>query len=150
LTRRLSLLAVALFFTAFVAAARPAEKSVPLKASAQSGSACGAAAHCTVLTWTASTSAATCTSPCTFGYNVYRSTSSGTETSGTPLNATPITGTTYTDPITLGSSPVTYYYVVEAVETSSGITASSGPSNEFSASFPGTPAAPSGLAGTKQ
>jgi hypothetical protein len=81
-------------------------------------------------------------SPCTFGYNVFRGTTTGGESS-TPLNGTtPLTVLTYSDAITLTSSVQTYFYYVEAVETSSGITASSVPSNEVSATFPAVPAAP--------
>jgi len=96
-----------------------------------------------ILTWIASTSAASCVSPgCTFGYNVFRGTASGGE-STTPLNGTtPLTALTYSDSITLTSSLQSYYYVVQAVETASGISASSANSNEVSATFPGVPAAP--------
>jgi fibronectin type 3 domain-containing protein len=46
------------------------------------------------------------------GYNVYRGTTSGGESS-TPLNSTPVTGATFTDlSVTAGT---TYYYVVTAV-----------------------------------
>lgn len=98
--------------------------------------------HSVNLSWTASTSAAGCTSPCVFGYNVFRGTAAAGE-SATPLNATPVTATTFSDvSITIGSSPVTYYYVVQAVETVGTIVASSANSNEVSQTFPGQPAAP--------
>jgi hypothetical protein len=107
----------------------------------------GATSHSTLLTWTASTSAAACSStatpPCTFGYNVFRGTAAGGE-STTPLNAAPITGTSYTDPVTLASSPATYYYTVTAVETVNSISVSSAYSNEASISYPGVPAPPTG------
>jgi hypothetical protein len=106
----------------------------------QEGLRAQASGHSVGLSWTASTSAAGCTSPCTFGYNVFRGTTSGGE-STTPLNATPITGTTYTDStITLGSSAVTYYYVVQAEETVGTVVATAANSNEVSATFPGVPA----------
>jgi hypothetical protein len=78
---------------------------------------------------------------CTFGYNVFKGTVAGAE-SLTPLNSIPLTALTYTDTITLTSSLQTYFYVVQAVETASGITANSANSNEVSATFPGVPAAP--------
>ena len=113
---------------------------VPLAVFAQSG-------HSVTLTWTASPSAAACVSPCVFGYNVYRGGASGAE-SATPLNSTPISGLTYVDStVTLGSSPTSYFYYVEAVETESTVTVSSGPSPEVSATFPGLPVAPPSLTG---
>lgn len=100
--------------------------------------------HSVALSWTASASAAACTSPCTFGYLVFRGTTSGGE--NTQLNSTPITGTSYVDStVTLGTSPVTYFYYVESQETVSGVTVASGPSNEASATFPGIPTAPTAL-----
>jgi hypothetical protein len=103
----------------------------------------GGGSHQVTLTWTASTSAAGCTSPCTFGYIVFRGTASGSE--NTQLNAVPATATTFVDStVTLGSSPITYFYYVEAVETVGGVTVASGPSSEASATFPGIPAAPAG------
>lgn len=98
-------------------------------------------AHSVTLSWTASSSAASCTSPCTFGYIVFRGTTSGGE--NLQLNPTPVTGLTYVDStVTLSSTPTTYYYYIEAVETTSGVTVNSVPSNEVSATFPGIPAAP--------
>jgi|SRR5208283_1206991 len=95
-----------------------------------------------ILTWVASTSAASCTAPlCTFGYNVFRGTAAGAESS-TPLNSAPLTVLTYSDAVTLTSSVQSYFYYVEAVETASGIASPSVPSNEVSATFPGVPAAP--------
>jgi hypothetical protein len=103
------------------------------------------------LTWTASSSASVCSSTgtpaCTLGYNVLRGTSAGQE-SATPLNSTPLTALTFTDSTVVlpaGASPAAYFYVVEAVETVGGVTGNpSGPSNEVSGTFPGTPAAPAG------
>jgi endoglucanase Acf2 len=74
------------------------------------------------LSWTAPAGIVT-------GYNVYRGSSAGGESS-TPLNGTPLTGTSFQDTtVTPGSS---YYYVVKAVNTSG----SSSPSNEATATTP--------------
>lgn len=108
----------------------------------------GGSGHSVTLAFTASTSASSCTAPCSFGYNVFRGTAAGAE-STIPLNSSPITATTFTDStITLGSSPVTYFYIVEAVETASGVTVASSPSNEASATFPGIPTAPTTVVAT--
>jgi fibronectin type 3 domain-containing protein len=62
--------------------------------------------HNVVLLWTPSSTSGV------VGYNVYRGTTSGGESS-TPLNSTPVSGTTFTDEsVTAGS---TYYYVVTTV-----------------------------------
>ena len=110
--------------------------------------AAGATSYSAALSWTASTSAASCTSPCTFGYNVYRGTTSGGENLTTPLNSSVVTGTTYSDTtVALGN---TYYYVVQAVETTGGLTLTSASSNEASVTFPAAPAAPTALTATPQ
>ena len=101
---------------------------------------CGTSAHCTTLNWTASTTAGVT-------YNVYRGTISGGE-SLVALNASPITGTSYIDPVTLTNSSQTFFYYVEAVETSSGITVLSIPSNEVSVTFPSQPSAPTAVSAT--
>jgi hypothetical protein len=62
-------------------------------------------AHQATFSWTASTDTVA-------GYDVFRGTSSGGE-STTPLNSSPITGTTYTD-TTL--TPGTWYYVAKSTE----------------------------------
>lgn len=103
--------------------------------------------HGTTLTWGASPSAVSCTAPCTFGYNVFRGTATGAE-SATPQNSAPLPALVYFDAVTLTSSPQTYFYVVQAVETVGGVTVSSGPSNEVSVTFPGIPAAPPTLVAT--
>jgi hypothetical protein len=101
------------------------------------------AAHSVTLSWTASSSAAGCVAPCTFGYNVYRGTAAGAENMAAPINSTPIAALTFKDTtISLGASPVTFFYVVQAVETVGTVTLVSGNSNEVSATFPGLPAAP--------
>jgi titin len=67
------------------------------------------------------------------GYDVYRGTTAGGESS-TPLNSAPINGTTYTDEnVTAGAA---YYYVVTAV-ASDDVTQSAD-SNEVSATVPST------------
>jgi hypothetical protein len=103
------------------------------------------------LSWTASASAATCTSAnnCSnFGYNVYEGTTSGGEGS-TPVNSALVTGTSYSYPVTLTASAQTFYFVVEAVETITSIgTVTSSNSNEASVSFPATPAPPTSLTAT--
>ena len=105
-----------------------------------------ATAHSASLSWTASTSAAGCVSPCTFGYNVYRGTSAGGENMVTPINSAPVSGTTFSDTnVALGN---TYFYVIQAVETSGALTLTSVNSNEASAVFPAAPTPPSGLAAT--
>ena len=61
-----------------------------------------------ILSWTASTSSGIA------GYNIYRGTTSGGESS-TPLNSSPIAGTSFTDTsVTAGSK---YYYVMTAVSS---------------------------------
>jgi hypothetical protein len=77
-----------------------------------------------ILSWGASPSSGV------VGYNVYRGTTSGGE-STTPLNSMPINGTTYADAsVTAG---MTYYYVVTSVG-SNGV--QSAPSNEAEAVVP--------------
>jgi titin len=77
-----------------------------------------------ILSWAASTSSGV------VGYNVFRGTTSGGE-STTPLNSTPINGTSYVDVnVTAGTA---YYYVVTSVG-SDGM--QSAPSNETEATVP--------------
>ena len=74
--------------------------------SPQTVSLSGSGIHNVNLSWTASTTSGV------VGYNVYRGTTSGGESS-TPLNSSPVSGTTFMDEsVTAGS---TYYYVVTAV-----------------------------------
>jgi hypothetical protein len=140
---KIGILVLALLLFCGVTAANPLTEPLPLPpfplAAAMLPPPTG---HAVVLTWTASTSAASCVAPaCTFGYNVFKGTVAGAE-SATPLNSAPLTALTYTDSITLTSAVQSVFYFVEAVETASGITVSSVPSNEVSATFPGIPAAP--------
>jgi hypothetical protein len=118
---------IAILFTPSAIGARVASLVITDNASGspQSVSLSGTGVHDVVLTWTANeTSGVT-------GYNVYRGTTSGGESS-TALNSTPINGTTYPDTnVTAGAS---YYYVVKAVG-SDGVTQSAS-SNEASATVP--------------
>lgn len=75
-------------------------------------------AHSVDISWTASVDTVD-------GYNVYRGTASGSETT-TPLNSALVTGTTYTDTTVI---PGEYFYVV----TSSKSGVESVHSNEISA-----------------
>jgi len=92
----------------------------------------GAGTHDVILSWTASTT------PGVIGYNVYRGTASGGE-STMPLNSSPVaadctstTTCTYTDTTVVAGT--TYYYTVAAV-ASGGVTQSAD-SNEASATVP--------------
>jgi len=77
-----------------------------------------------ILSWTTSTSSGV------IGYNVYRGTASGGESS-TPLNSTPINGPAYVD--TSVTAGTTYYYEVTAVSSTG---TQSAESDEVSASVP--------------
>lgn len=106
------------------------------------------------LSWTASTSAAGCTSTATpacsnFGYNVFVGTTSGGE-SATPFNTSVVTGTTFSYSVTLTNSAQTFFFVVGSTETIVGLgtIVSSSNSNEASASFPGLPTPPTSLVAT--
>ncbi len=84
----------------------------------------GTGTHTVILSWGASQSSGV------VGYNVYRGSASGGESS-TPLNSTPINGTSYADAnVTAGTN---YYYVVTTVG-SGGV--QSAPSGETQASVP--------------
>ena len=96
--------------------------------------------HNVVLTWIASSSAATYP---TGAYSVFRGSSAGGE--GATAIASGVSALTYTDTNVVANS--TYYYTVEFCVGS----VCSGPSNEASATIPLLPsdlAAPSGLAGS--
>jgi hypothetical protein len=115
-------------FTPSLAAAETASVTITDNGtgSPQTVSLSGTGIHDVGLSWTASSTSGV------VGYNVYRGTCSGGESS-TPLNSTPISGTTFTDEtVTAGT---TYYYVVTAVgaddvqSSASGETAATVPSN---------------------
>jgi centrosomal CEP192-like protein len=83
----------------------------------------GTGTHDVILSWSSGSGAS--------GYDIYRGTSSGGESS-TPLNSEPIAGTTYTD--TSVEAGKTYYYKIKSV-ASNGST-KSGSSTEVSATVP--------------
>ena len=118
---------VGVTFTPSVAGAESATLSITDNASGspQTVSLSGTGIHAVTLTWTDSSTSGV------VGYNVYRGTTTGGESS-TPLNAsTPINGATYTDVnVTAGA---TYYYYVTAVG-SNGV--QSAPSSEAKATVP--------------
>jgi len=118
---------IAVMFTPSANGARTAALSIADNASGspQTVSLSGTGSHDVILSWTASAT------PGVMGYNVYRGTTSGGESS-TPLNSTPTNGTAYTDEIvTAGAN---YYYVVTAV-ASDAVTQSPN-SNEVAAAVP--------------
>ncbi|MGO8790035.1 MAG: choice-of-anchor D domain-containing protein, partial [Terriglobia bacterium] len=99
---------IAILFTPAAIGTRTASLSITDNAtgSPQPVSLSGTGIHAVVLSWTVSPTAEVT------GYNVYRGTTSGGESS-TPLNSTPLSGTTYTDESV--TSGATYYYFVTAV-----------------------------------
>ena len=104
-------------FTPSASGARSATLSISDNAtgSPQSSSLSGTGGHDVMLSWTASTSSGV------VGYNVYRGTSSGGESS-TPVNSSPISTTSFADQnVTPGAQ---YFYIVTAV-SSNGTTQSS-------------------------
>jgi hypothetical protein len=113
-------------FTPSSAGQRTAALSVTDNASGspQTTSFTGTGTPDVILSWGASPTAGV------VGYNVYRGTSPGGESS-TPLNPTPIGGTSYVDEnVTAGT---TYYYVLTSVGTNG---VQSAPSNETEAQVP--------------
>jgi hypothetical protein len=115
-------------FTPSVAAAEAATLSITDNAlgSPQTVNLTGTGRSDVILSWGASPSSGI------EGYNVYRGTTSGGESS-TPLNSTPINGTSYVD--TNVTAGMTYYYVVTSVGSNG---AQSAPSNETEAFVPTT------------
>jgi hypothetical protein len=117
---------VAVTFTPSAAGSSTAALSITDNAtgSPQSISLSGTGAHDVILSWTASTT------PGVLGYDVYRGTTSGGESS-TPLNSSPINGITFTDSnVTAGQA---YYYVITTVNSND---AQSGSSSETSVTVP--------------
>ena len=118
---------IAILFTPSATGTRAASLSIADNASGdpQTVSVSGTGTHDVILAWTASAT------PGVLGYNLYRGTTSGGESSA-PLNSTPMEGATYTDEnVTAGAK---YYYVVTAV-ASNGVTLSED-SNEAAATVP--------------
>jgi hypothetical protein len=118
---------IVVLFTPSALGTRTAALSISDNAtgSPQSVSLSGTAGHDVVLSWTASTTGGVA------GYNIYRGTKSGGESS-TPLNSGPINGTDYTDEtVTAG---VQYYYTITSVTSDGG--AQSAPSSETNATVP--------------
>lgn len=93
--------------------------------SPQSAVLSGSGTHDVILSWTASPTAGIA------GYNIYRGTAPGGESS-TPLNSAPVVGTTYADANVQPGGK--YYYVVTAVNSNG--TQQSSDSNETSATVP--------------
>jgi len=115
---------------AFLAVPQPAPQSTP--------SPCvPAGSHCTTLTWTESSSGA-------ITFNVFRGTTAGGE-GATPINPTPLSVLTYQDPVTLTSSSQTFFYKVQAIQVTGGITQTA-TSSEVSATFPAILVAPAATA----
>ena len=98
---------IVVLFTPSASGARTATISVADNASGspQTISLSGTGTHDVILTWTGSTEGIA-------GYNVYRGTASGGE-STTPLNSSPLPEPTYCDEAVQAGQE--YYYVVEAV-----------------------------------
>ena len=126
---------IVVMFTPSVAGTEAASLSIADNSSGspQTVSLSGAGTHDVILSWTASTTSGV------VGYNVYRGTASGGE-STTPLNSSPVaagctstTTCTYTDATTVVAG-TTYYYTVTAV-ASNDVTQSAD-SNEVSAAVP--------------
>jgi len=116
---------IAILFTPSAVGALTASLAITDNASGspQSVSLSGTGTHDVILPWTANVTSG--------GYNVYRGTTSGGESS-TPLNSSPISGTTYVDEnVTAGA---TYYYWVTAVASNG--TTQSPDSNQASATVP--------------
>jgi trimeric autotransporter adhesin len=112
-------------FTPSASGSRSASLSVTdnVTGSPQAVALSGAGTHDVILTWSASAGAA--------GYDIYRGSSSGGESS-TPLNTEPIAGTSYTD--TSVQAGRTYYYKITAVAANG--STQSGSSSEVSATVP--------------
>jgi hypothetical protein len=112
---------IAVFFTpsasgSYSASLTVKDNSNGVSGSTQASTLTGTGSHDVILSWSDSSSGVV-------GYNVYRGTASGGESS-TPLNgSTPINGTGYTDTnVTAGT---TYYYFVKAVGSDGVLSAAS-------------------------
>jgi hypothetical protein len=118
---------IAVLFTPAAGGTRTAALSIADNASGSphTVSLSGTGSHYTLLSWSANTVVGI------LGYNLFRGTASGGESS-TPLNSTLISDTTYMDEQVAAGA--TYYYVVTAV-ASDGVTQSAN-SNEAEATVP--------------
>lgn len=118
---------IAILFTPAASGTRTAALSIADNASGspQSVSLSGSGTHDVMLSWTASATAGV------MGYNVYRGTTTGGESS-TPLNSAPICDSTFADEnVTAGA---TYYYHVTAIAANTAT--QSAASNETAATVP--------------
>jgi CRISPR/Cas system endoribonuclease Cas6 (RAMP superfamily) len=101
--------------------------------------------HGVTLTWTASTSAATCTSPCVGKYLLFEGPSPGAEVMTAPLAT--VSALTYTDD---GVAMNTYLgttrcYVVQFQTTTGAVVLNSASSGEACATWPSTPSTVTGV-----
>src|SRR5690349_10557811 len=104
--------------------------------------------HGVTLTWTASTSQASCVSPCTYTYLIYEGPASGQESTSTLISTSGLTATD-DGPTIDAYSGTTRCYIVKFQESLNGTVTTSGPSNEACFSFPQAAlTGPTGLAGT--
>jgi hypothetical protein len=118
---------IAILFTPSAAGTRTGSLSIGDNASgsSQSASLSGTGTHDVTLSWTSIGSSGL------GGYNVYRGTTSGGESS-TPVNSSPVIGTTFIDENVQAGR--TYYYVVTALSNNENV--QSGGSNQASATVP--------------
>jgi len=118
---------IAILFTPSAAGTRTGSLSIGDNASgsSQSASLSGTGTHNVTLSWTSIGSSGL------GGYNVYRGTTSGGESS-TPVNSSPVIGTTFIDENVQAGR--TYYYVVTALSNNENV--QSGGSNQASATVP--------------
>ena len=116
---------IAILFTPSASGSLSASLSITDNASGspQTVALSGTGTHNVILSWSAGSGA--------HGYDIYRGTSSGGESS-TPLNSEPIAGTTYTD--TGVEAGQTYYYKITSVAPNG--STQSGKSTEVSAKVP--------------
>jgi hypothetical protein len=120
---------IVVLFTPSASGARSAAISITDNAtgSPQAVSLSGTGSHDVVLTWTASTSSGV------IGYNIYRGTKSGGESS-TPLNSTPVSTTTFTDEnVTAGTE---YFYIVTSVTSDGGTQSAASPETDATVPSP--------------
>ena len=119
---------IVILFTPSASGARTASLSITdnFSGSPQSVALSGTGTHDVILTWTEDSPAVTI-----LGYNIYRGTTPGGESS-TPLNTSPVPGATFTDVNVQAGQ--TYYYVLTAVSAEGNT--QSADSKEVSATVP--------------